>query len=98
MIKIGNEATLWKVRALLGEAERCELNIQHHKAKVILEEDNLNKQRQLAISNVERVVLEEKKRLNIPNNWPFDPEDGSFLDPNEMNEEQIKKFGIKKGG
>ncbi len=100
VMRISDEGTLWRVRALLGEVERCDLNLQLHnmrKVQVNLEEQNLSTQKQLAISQLERSLLQERKRLNVPDNWPFDPEKGTFLDPQEMSEEQRKKFGIKMG-
>lgn len=97
-MRISDEGTLWRVRAMLGEIERCNLNQQLHQMKLEnmgLVTQNLETTKQLAISNLEHSLVVERKRLNLPDHWPFDPENGQFLDPNEMDATTKTRFGIK---
>ena len=39
----------------------------------------------------------EKKRMNIPDEWIFDPEEGFFKDPKALTPEERKKYGLEEG-
>ena len=96
-MRLADEGSLWKARALLGEIERNKLNLQLYelrKEKEVVERETLNTQIQLAISQLEKTLVLEKKRLNIPDHWPFDPEKGEFLDPNEMSDKDKQRLGV----
>jgi len=99
-MKIGNQETLWRVRTMIAEMERLRMA----KELVALKMQNLNLEManidtniKLAGSQLENSLIQEKKRMNIPDHWPFNPEGGEFMNPQEMGEEERKQYGIQGG-
>ncbi len=95
MREIG-EAELWKIRTFITKMEStnksCML-LGKEQERLQLEIEKCQKEVELAKANVENIVLYEKKRMNIPDNWIFHAEEGVFKDPSTMSEEELAGLG-----
>ena len=92
-----DEATLWKIRAFLSNRESLNKDIHILKQQIEnihLQIQNVDGQMKLAQANVENLLMYEKKRLNIPDPWIFDVDEGIFKDPATMNAEEKKRLGL----
>jgi len=97
-MRILDEVTLWKIRTFISNRDSLNkdvhiLNQEIEKIKIQIQ--NVQTQMQLAMANVENLVLFEKKKMNIPDNWFFDANDGIFKDPATIGEEECKKLGLE---
>lgn len=96
IMKIVNGETAWRIRALLEKKGSCERDLallQAEVDKISLKKETVNHQIALCESNVENAILLEKKRLNIPDSWIYDPEKAEFRDPQSLPPEERKRLG-----
>lgn len=100
-MKISDETVIWKARAFMEARGKAQLNVQlldEQIRNLSLQRENFVLQVQLANSNLEATLIHEKKRLNLPDDWVFDPVHGEFLNPQEMSEEDRKRLVPLQGG
>lgn len=81
-----DQGIFWKVRAMIEATEKTVIEEQ----LVIKQLENVKLRKDLAHTSMQNALLEERKRLNIPNNWVYDADKGVFLNPDEMTDEQRK--------
>ena len=92
------EATLWKIRAFIANMENANKDtiiLNQEGEKLQLRIQNSQQQLQLAKANIENLVLAEKKRMGVPDEWVFNANDGMFHDPAGMSEEERKNCGLE---
>ena len=78
----------WRVRSMIGEREKTMLEEQLLRTQL----DNVRLRRESAFLATQNALLDEKRRLNIPNDWVYDADKGTFNDPQEMTEEQQRNI------
>lgn len=81
-----DQGIFWKVRAMIESTEKTVIEEQ----LIIKQLENVKLRKDLAYTSMQNALLEERKRLNIPNNWVYDADKGVFLNPDEMTDEQRK--------
>lgn len=94
-MRIAEDGIIWRIKALLGDVERCKMQMKLHDMQLRefeLQKNNIDMQLRVAMSEVDKVIMHEKKRLNIPDGWIYDADKGEFLDPNAMSEEDRNKY------
>lgn len=64
-------------------------NLNLKKAVNLAHLEGVHLKMELINANIVIVVLEEKKRLNIPDNWVYDEKDGMFVDPAEAERRKL---------
>jgi len=95
IMRIAEDGIIWRIKALLGDVERCKMQMKLHDMQLRefeLQKNNIDMQLRVAMSEVDKVIMHEKKRLNIPDGWIYDADKGEFLDPNAMSEEDRNKY------
>ena len=99
-MRVMENATLWKIRTFLANFDSLGKDIQilnQEMEKIQLRIQNAQAQMELAKANVENMVLYEKKRMNIPDDWIFDSNEGVFKGMDNLTEQQKKEMGIVEG-
>ena len=83
---IAEAATVWHLKALEKEKECRVLDLQ----LIEKEKELLNTKLQLVDAALQNCLLAEKKKLNVPDNWPYDPQQAAFMNP-EYKEDQAEE-------
>ena len=76
-VMIQEAATVWHLKALEKEKECRILELQ----LVDKEKELLITKIQLVEAAIQNCLLAEKKKLNVPDNWPYDPQTSAFMNP-----------------
>lgn len=98
-MRVMDETTLWKIRSFAANMEsfnKDSIILKQQIENLTLSMKNSEQKLELAKANVENLVLYEKKRMNIPDNWFFDLNEGIFKDPAIMSDDERKKYGLEK--
>jgi len=96
-MRIVNGETAWRIRALIekkGSCQRDMVLLDGEIEKVNLKKEITHHQMLLCDSNIENAILMEKKRLNIPDDWIYESEQGMFKDSETLTEEEKTGLGV----
>ena len=94
-MKIVDDAAVWKIRTMIVEKTNFSLKKELMKKEIetlALQMQNLDQADELAMSKISELLSTERRKLNLPVNWPFDPDQGSFINPETIKEEEKDKL------
>lgn len=97
-MRIIDEVALWKIRTFVSNMDGLNKDVIIQKQQmenIQLGIQNTQQKFELAKANIENLVLYEKKRMNIPDHWIFDAEEGIFKDPAIMSADELKKCELE---
>lgn len=81
-MRIPEEAIVWKVNTFIKDVEISKLKLDLVKKEIETLELAI-KASELSLQNI---LIQEKKRLNIPDSWVYIPNETRFVDPSTINE------------
>ena len=79
-MRIPEEAVIWKVNAFFKDIENSKLKLQLVKKEI----ENLELSIKTSEVSLQNVLIQEKKRLNIPDSWVYLHDKASFVDPSTI--------------